>query len=244
MSGKLRAMAVELKSHAPFTLFGAATGLLCMFLFRNMSHGTSLNLFYIFHATHVVLSALVTAAMFRLHTKAAPFVLVIVIGLTGGLGVATVSDSLIPYLGELTLGMHISGHGHGHGAEAEAAADVADHEHEQEAELHEEHEGFAERAHIGFVERWYFVIPAAIVGVVIAMYKPRTHFPHAGHVLLSTWATSFHIIMAMGGHLTIGQALGSFGFLFLAVWLPCCVSDIIFPLLFIKCGDTCPSCHH
>jgi len=25
-------------------------------------------------------------------------------------------------------------------------------------------------------------------------------------------------------------------FLFLSVWLPCCLSDIIFPLLFVKTG--------
>jgi len=239
MAGKLRAIAAELKSHAPFTLFGAATGLLCMVLFKGISQALGETLFYVFHVGHVVLSAMVTAAMFRLHTKASPLVLVVVIGLAGGLGVATLSDAVIPYVGEWTLGMRMSAHSHG---------PITDgHEHDEAAHEHEAHgdeEGLAKRMHIGFVEKWYFVIPAAIVGVLIAMFRPRTHVPHAGHVLLSTWASSFHVVMAMGGHLTVGQALGGFAWLFLAVWLPCCFSDIVFPLLFVKCGDTCPSCHH
>jgi len=45
----------------------------------------------------------------------------------------------------------------------------------------------------------------------------------------------FHIIMAMGGgvvHWLVFVAI--FLFLFLAVWIPCCLSDIVFPLLFVK----------
>jgi hypothetical protein len=30
------------------------------------------------------------------------------------------------------------------------------------------------------------------------------------------------------------SCLTVFVFLFLAVWIPCCVSDIVFPLLFVK----------
>jgi len=32
-------------------------------------------------------------------------------------------------------------------------------------------------------------------------------------------------------------------FLFLAVWLPCCTSDIVFPLLFVRPEDR-PPCRH
>ena len=35
---------------------------------------------------------------------------------------------------------------------------------------------------------------------------------------------------------------GVFLVLFIAVWLPCCVSDIIFPLLFVKNAPLCT--HH
>ena len=206
---------IELKTHAPFTLFGAFTGIVLMVLFRNIGHGVSYTMFYIFHPAHVVLSAIVTASMFELHTKRRNILIVLVVGFFGSIGVATLSDSVIPYVGEVLLGMHVHLHGHEHG-------------------------GLAEEAHIGFIEAWYIVIPAAIAGVLIAYFRPKTKFPHAGHVLLSTWASSFHILMAMRGHLSAWTVLGSFGFLFLAVWLPCCVSDIVFPLLFVSPGaGTC-----
>ena len=216
---KLATIIRELESHAPFTLFGAFTGIVCMLLFKNLEHETSRRIFYVFHPAHVVLSAIVTAAIFQLHTKRPKFIVVLLVGLFGSVGIATLSDSLIPYLGELLLGMNIDVHGH-------------------------EHESFAENAHIGFIEGWYVVIPAAIVGVLIAYFKPKTKFPHAGHVLLSTWASSFHMLMAMGGQLSVLKAVGSFGFLFLAVWLPCCISDIVFPLLFVKSSDDLSHIHH
>jgi hypothetical protein len=209
VSEKIKNILAELRNHAPFTLFGALTGIILMLLFRNLRYQTSHRLFYVFHPTHVVLSAMVTASMFKLHTKKAKFLIVLLVGFFGSLGIATVSDSLIPYIAEFLLGMHLHLHAH-------------------------EHAGFAEQAHIGFIEAWYIVIPAAVVGVLIAYFSPKTKFPHAGHVLLSTWASSFHMIMAMAGQLSVGRLAGSFVFLFLAVWLPCCISDIVFPLLFVR----------
>ena len=91
--------------------------------------------------------------------------------------------------------------------------------------------------HLGFIEKWWLVNPLAFAGILLAYWRPKTKFPHAGHVLLSTWASLFHMIMALGtgfGPLTIVViAL----FLFLAVWVPCCTSDIAFPLLFTAWGQ-------
>jgi hypothetical protein len=215
---KIKNIVVELKNHAPFTLFGALTGIVLMVLFKNIEQQTSEGLFYVFHPAHVLLSAMVTASMFQLHTKRRKFIMVLLIGFFGSIGIATLSDSLIPYIGELLLGMHIHVHAH-------------------------EHTSFAEHAHIGFIEGWYLVIPAAVAGVLIAYLRPKTKFPHAGHVLLSTWASSFHMLMAMAGQLSAWKTVGSFGFLFLAVWLPCCVSDIVFPLLFVR-GEHVPHSHN
>lgn len=194
---KIKHIAAELKSHAPFTLFGAATGIVLMLIFKNISENAKFTLFYIFHPSHVLLSAVVTSSMFRLHTKKASFFLVLIIGYIGSLGVATVSDSLIPYVGEVLLGLHA-------------------------------------HSHIGFIEGWYIVNPAAVVGILIAYFWPRTKFPHAGHVLLSTWASSFHILIALGTGISILTWCVIFIFLFIAVWLPCCASDIVFPLLFVR----------
>ncbi|HIJ52906.1 MAG TPA: hypothetical protein HPP66_07090 [Planctomycetes bacterium] len=194
---KIRNIAVELKKHAPFTLFGALTGIVFMLLFKNIEHGTSERLFYIFHPAHVILSAIVTASMFKLHTRKSNFFVVLIIGYVGSIGIATVSDCLIPYAGELLLGLHA-------------------------------------HPHIGFIEGWYMVNPAAVLGVLIAYFWPKTKFPHSGHVLLSTWASLFHILMALGGDISILRGVVVFIFLFIAVWLPCCVSDIVFPLLFVR----------
>lgn len=216
---KINIILTELKNHSPFTLFGAFTGIICMLAFKNLSQQTNERIFYVFHPAHVLLSSIVITSMFALHTKKRKFFETILIGFLGSVVLATVSDSLIPYAGEILLGMPIHPHGH-------------------------EHAGFVESAHIGFIEGWYIVIPAAIVGIVIALVRPKTKFPHAGHILVSTWASAFHILMAMGGQISLLKAIGSFGFLFLAVWLPCCFSDIVFPLLFVKSPAGCLHDHH
>ena len=216
MRQKLTTILKELENHAPFTLFGALTGIVCMLLFKNLEHEISRRIFYVFHPAHVLLSAIVTASLFQFYSKRSRFIAVLLVGFFGSIGIGTLSDSLIPYVGEMLLGMQIQVHAH-------------------------EHTSFAENAHIGFIEGWYIVIPAAIAGVLIALFRPRTKVPHAGHVLLSTWASSFHMLMAMGGQLTVWKAVGSFGFLFIAVLLPCCFSDIVFPLLFV--GPECNLSH-
>ena len=193
----------ELKNHAPFTIFGAITGIIIMMLFQKMPPKVSYNIFYILHPIHVLLSALVTASMYglyrcvRLGVKCNLWIL-LTIGYVGSIGIATISDSLIPYLGEILLGM--------------TNRDI----------------------HIGFIEKWWLVNPLALIGIGIAYFRPRTKFPHAGHVLLSTWASLFHIIMAIDQSLYWFSYIIIFLFLFLAVWIPCCISDIVFPLLFVS----------
>jgi len=198
----------ELKIHAPFTIFGAFTGIIIMLFSQNIPSKLSYDIFYILHPIHVVLSAFVTASMYELHTckrittkcikgKCNLWILLL-IGYVGSVGIATLSDSLIPYLGEVLLGLPNRG------------------------------------VHVGFIEKWWLINPLAILGIGIAYFKPRTKFPHSGHVLLSTWASLFHIIMAMGQSVNWITYVGIFVFLFIAVWLPCCLSDIVFPLLFVK----------
>ena len=196
----------ELKIHAPFTIFGAITGIAIIVIFNKMPHRIAYNIFYILHPLHVVLSALVTASIYRLHTCGSGkhikgecnLWILLVIGYLGSIGIATISDSIIPYLGETLLDMPNRG------------------------------------IHIGFIEKWWLVNPLAILGVAIAYLRPSTKFPHAGHVLLSTWASLFHIIMAVGQSLHWLVYVAVFLFLFVAVWIPCCLSDIVFPLLFVK----------
>jgi hypothetical protein len=191
----------ELREHAPFTAFGAVTGIVIMIFFYNIPFRSSYTVFYTLHPLHVLVSAFTTASMYNLNTRQkgkAKFWMMILIGYVGSIGIATLSDSIIPFLGEVLLDLPNRG------------------------------------IHLGFIEEWWLVNPLAVIGTVIAYYRPITKVPHAVHVLLSTWASLFHIIMAIDGEIHWTLFIVIFLFLFFAIWIPCCTSDIIFPLLFPK----------
>jgi len=233
-SARLRQVGFELKAHSPFTFFGAMTGVAMMLLFRNISHEASYRLFYIFHPLHVVLSAIVTASLFRLHEKTKGFLTILVVGYIGSVGVATLSDSILPYFGEDILGAVIPTEAAVHSNESGPAAGQ---------EHHEKH------WHIGFIEQWYIVNPSALLGILLAFFLPRTKLPHAFHILISTWASATHIMMNTSQPLSAVLIAGYTIVLFIAVWLPCCFSDIVFPMLLVKAeGEECALCdggkHH
>ncbi|MBN1613744.1 MAG: hypothetical protein JW950_04670 [Deltaproteobacteria bacterium] len=192
----------ELKSHAPFTLFGTITGIFIMWISLSIQLSRSFfeTLFWILHPAHVFLSALVTAGMYRLHGQG-KILTTLAIGYFGSIGIGSLSDCIIPYLGEILLNMPNRG------------------------------------LHLGFIEKWWLVNPLSFAGIAFAFWRPTTKFPHAGHVLLSTWASLFHMILALGTGFGFFMVSGVALFLFLSVWIPCCTSDIVFPLLFTAKKD-------
>lgn len=197
----------ELKAHAPFTALGTLAGiaLLGALLYARIPVSTSANLFEILHPSHVFLSALVTAAMFRRHGGHGAW-RILWVGYLGSVGIATLSDCIIPFLGEWILGMP--------------------------------NRGF----HFGFIEHWWLVNPLALAGIAVGTWRERTRVSHALHVWISTGASLFHIAMAMGGLPNVGAWTAIAVFLFLSVWLPCCTSDIVFPLLFAPNKDAVAGC--
>jgi hypothetical protein len=232
MPGRLGAILAELRSHAPFTLFGAVMGILAMFLFVQAPPETSHRLFQVFHPAHVVLSGIVTASLFRLHERKTGFLIVLIVGYLGAIGTATLSDCILPFFGETILGVAVPTHAAEHGQEAGPGSD-------------EEHDAaHRPRIYLGFIEDWYLVNPAALLGILIAWFWPQTKFPHAGHILISTWASSFHMLMNTHRELSPTLLLGAMVVLFLAVWLPCCFSDIIFPMFFVRSPHLHPEHHH
>ena len=225
LADKGKHILAELKGHAPFTLLGAVFGLIFMLAFKAAGKPPAETLFMIFHPAHVVLSAMVTASMFKLHKKIKSFLIVLLIGYVGSIGIATLSDSIIPFLGENIMGLKIPTHADSHHEENQQ-------DYDKESAIHEDSPTHG--LHLGFIEEWYIVNPAAILGVIIACFMPRTKFPHAAHVLISTWASSAHIMMNTAAEITPLIIAGIFLILFVSVWLPCCISDIVFPLLFVK----------
>lgn len=198
----------ELRHHGPFTLLGAAFGMACLFALQRLAPD-AINtdraeaLFEFSHPLHVVLSALVTAALYKnyrgrpRHSKTG-MLAVVLVGYFGSIGIATLSDCLIPYWGELLLGME-----HAH-------------------------------PHLGIVEMPLIINLAALLGIGAAFFSSSTHFPHGGHVLLSTASSLFHILRAQATTFTLLESVLISLFLFIAVWIPCCMSDIVFPLLFVR----------
>lgn len=222
MHTRMHAILSELRDHAPFTLFGAGTGILAMLLFKGASTDLTQRLFQVFHPAHVLLAASVTASLYRLHEKGKSFLAVLLVGYIGAVGTATLSDCILPFYGESILGVSVP-----------TEAKVHSHAGDQIAKEPEAESGRPD-IHLGFIEEWYIVNPAAVLGVLIAWWRPRTKFPHAGHILLSTWASAFHILMNTHRELSAVLLLGIFIVLFIAVWLPCCFSDIVFPMFFVR----------
>ncbi len=190
-------IASELARHAPFTALGAVTGIIIMVIivFGKVSSSISQTTFYTLHPLHVVLSALVTTAMYKKYSSRKIWA-VVLIGYFGSVGIATISDAMVPYLGGVLPGVRME-------------------------------------FHLPFIEKWWLVNPLALVGIAIGYLRPTTKFPHFGHVLLSTWASLFYFT-AFGVAYWFPLLPAIFLFLFLAVWIPCCLSDIVFPLLFTR----------
>ena len=197
----LRLLTEELRHHVPFTALGAATGIIIMLAIALTGvlpqvNRVSETVFYILHPLHVTFSAVVITSLY-LKYRPGRIIPAVLWSWVISVGMATLSDSVIPYAGETVLNL-------------------------------------PQRAlHIGFLEEWWLVNPAAFLGIIIGFIRPTTKLPHSAHVLISTWASLFHVIMALGASITGVQFLIIFVFLFIAVWIPCCLSDIALPILVV-----------
>ncbi len=203
----LRRISSELRHHVPVTAVGAVSGIIIMVIIAlvDVPAQVSQAAFHTLHPLHVVLSGLVTTAMYRKYSDRKIWAAVL-IGYSGSIGIATLSDVIIPYLGGALLGIEIGFH-----------------------------IPFIEIEKMPFIglETWKLINAAALVGIIIGYLRPTTRLPHLGHVFLSTWASLFYFTAFGIAHWLPLLPL-VFLFLFLAVWLPCCLSDIVFPLLFIR----------
>jgi len=206
-SKMLRRILSELKEHAPFTTIGAVTGIVLMVIIvlAGIPATVSEAAFYTLHPLHVVLSALVTTALYRRYSRGRLWA-AILIGYLGSVGIATVSDAIIPFLEGSSLDIGLGFHA-----------------------------PFLETDAFPYlgVPKWVVINSAAVIGIAIGYWKQTTKFPHSGHVLLSTWASLFYFT-AFGTAAWLPLLPLILVFLFIAVWIPCCLSDIVFPLLFVR----------
>ena len=200
----LKRIGRELLHHIPFTAAGAVVGIIAMVVITllHVSTGISEALFYTFHPLHLLFSAMVTTALYRKNRKSPPW-LTILICYAGPIVVGTLSDAIIPYIEGSAININIG------------------------FEL-----PFIETARMPFIgiPEWILVNAAVFIGIAIGYFKPSTKFPHMWHILISTWASLLYFTtFGTAEWLPLLPLL--FVFLFLAVWIPCCFSDIVFPLL-------------
>jgi len=203
----IRRILSELKEHAPFTAIGAVTGIIIMVIivFADIPSSISEATFYTLHPLHVVLSALVTTAMYMRYSKGKLWA-AILIGYAGSVGIATLSDAIIPFLEGNALNIEIGFH-----------------------------VPFLETEKMPYfgVAKWVVINSAAVIGIALGYWKHTTKVPHSGHVLLSTWASLFYFTsFSTADWIPLLPLI--FLFLFLSVWIPCCLSDVAFPLLFVR----------
>ncbi len=96
--------------------------------------------------------------------------------------------------------------------------------------------GIEMHMHICILKHPMIIIPFLLMGVVTGFLSPKiiehsTIYSHSAHILLSTMASLVYLIsFGMTGWL--GHIGWVFVILVLVVLIPCCLSDIVFPLFF------------
>jgi hypothetical protein len=86
--------------------------------------------------------------------------------------------------------------------------------------------------HLPIIENTLLILLVAAIGSVLGTFK-ITKIPHMLHVLLSVFASLFYLI-TFSPEFNMIYFIASFFIVFIAVIIPCCISDIIFPLLFVR----------
>jgi hypothetical protein len=102
--------------------------------------------------------------------------------------------------------------------------------------------------HICIIEHPGLVLPFALVGVAAGFLSSghivrATVFSHAAHVLISSAASLLYLV-SFGLDHWIDRAGWVFILVVLAVMIPCCFSDIVFPLLAVTRKDEAPPDGH
>jgi len=87
--------------------------------------------------------------------------------------------------------------------------------------------------HLSIIEEPLTILGVALAGCLFGITTKYTKVPHLIHVLLSVFASLFYII-AFSTHLNFINFTASFFIVFVAVLIPCCISDIIYPMLFVR----------
>jgi len=95
--------------------------------------------------------------------------------------------------------------------------------------------------HLPIVENPFLILSVAFFGAILGIYSNLFRVGHMLHVFLSIFASLFYLL-AFSIEMSVIAVLMISGLVFLTVYIPCCISDIVFPLFFIK--KPCKDCGH
>lgn len=87
--------------------------------------------------------------------------------------------------------------------------------------------------HLPIIEKPFLILGVALVGSIVGMKYNLFRFSHSVHVFLSIFASLFYLL-AFTIEINVWIVLIFSFVVFLAVFIPCCISDIVFPILFVK----------
>ncbi|MFH1407396.1 MAG: hypothetical protein ABIH01_05310 [Candidatus Omnitrophota bacterium] len=91
--------------------------------------------------------------------------------------------------------------------------------------------------HICIIQHPQIVVPFVLMGLVVGFLVPQkvqsTMFSHAAHVWISSMASILYLV-SFGLTDWFSRIGMVFIYMILAVMIPCCMSDIIFPLMFVE----------
>jgi len=87
--------------------------------------------------------------------------------------------------------------------------------------------------HLPLLEIPLIVISISILGSLLGIWIGKTKVPHLIHVLLSVFASLFYLL-TFTPEFNLLIFLPALLIVFIAVIIPCCISDILFPFFFLK----------
>jgi hypothetical protein len=95
--------------------------------------------------------------------------------------------------------------------------------------------------HLPIFEEPFLILGVSLFGAILGIYFNLFKVSHFLHIFLSIFASLFYLLAFSIELNAVGILLIS-GLVFLTVYIPCCISDIVFPILFLK--RPCKDCGH
>ncbi len=199
----------ELQDHLPYSIFCSATGLMLtsvlLFVAQSSTGQQRIEgLQSLFHTFHPAhLLLSATATTAMFYRYERKFLKACIVGFIGATVFCSLSDIFMPALGGRLLGSRWT-------------------------------------VHFCLIEHPGLVLPFVVIGCLAgcgaaATIAKSTVYSHAGHVLVSTMASIFYLVSFYSEcNLFSSDRIGIvFIMITIAVMVPCCLSDIVFPMLIV-----------